>query len=77
MWLWFFIILLVFGLGFYLLIHFQYINLKQYWYPAGIPSNTYSNRVEEHLEIEETPETTDQVDNTPDANNQQPPHDAL
>lgn len=78
MWLWGFVIFLGFTLTAFVLIYFGIINLRKYWNPSRIPGNRFANRVEEHLEIEESLEGNSQVDVTAETNNQQqPPHDAL
>lgn len=79
MWLWGFVILAVFAIILFVLIHFRIINLYKYWTPDRISSNIYANRIEEHLVIEESLENT-QIDNTTNESNlqqQQPPQDAL
>lgn len=79
MWLWGFIIIVAFAIIIYVLNHFRIINLYQYWNPPRISGNTFTNRVEEHLVIEESLENN-QVDDTPNNETntqQQSPHDAL
>lgn len=79
MWLWAFFIILGFTIIVFVLVYFRIINLHKYWSPARTLNNSYANRVEEHLVIDEAPESTNQVDDTPNESNdqQQHPHDAL